>query len=92
MRFKEGTRDAFLREMNALDIFRKSRAESGNISYDYFLPIDGEDTLIGLERWAHVDAFKAHLAGQTVESLNVIQAKYMLEMSPHLYEAADVEL
>jgi quinol monooxygenase YgiN len=91
MNLRKGTRDAFLREMNELNIFDKSRSETGNISYDYYLPLDGEDTLVGLERWENIDAFRAHVAGKTVASLQTIQEKYMSEMIPYLYESTEVE-
>jgi quinol monooxygenase YgiN len=91
MKLKKGTRDAFLREVNELNIFDKSRSEPGNISYDYYLPLDDADALAGVERWENIDAFKAHLAGKTVATLQPVQEKYMSGMSPHLYDATEVE-
>jgi quinol monooxygenase YgiN len=92
MKLKEGTRDAFLREVNELNIFDRSRSESGNISYDYYLPLDAADTLAGVERWENINAFKAHLVGETVAALQPVQDRYMLEMFPNLYESTEAVL
>ena len=37
-----------------------SRAETGNIKYDYFVPTDGSDDLLLVEKWKDADALSEH--------------------------------
>jgi len=58
-RCRPGMRDAFLAAIRAEGIDEKSRAEAGNLKYDYYLPIDGGDLLL-IEHWRDAEALEAH--------------------------------
>ena len=47
---KRGKREAFLKLITAEGIDAASRADEGNIQYDYFIPTDGSDDLFLLEK------------------------------------------
>ena len=53
-------RDAFLEKLNAEGLADACRAEAGNIKYDYYLPLDGSEELILLEKWKDAEALSLH--------------------------------
>ena len=57
---KPEKRDAFLKKIAAEGIDAASRAEAGNILYDYYIPADGSGDLFLLEKWRDEDALAEH--------------------------------
>ena len=48
---KPGKREAFLHAIRAEGLDAASRAEAGNLQYDYYLSADGSDNLLLVEKW-----------------------------------------
>ena len=62
-------RDAFYKKALDEGIIAASRAEPGNLKYDYFLPV-GEDCVIFLlEQWKDAQALSAHGAAEHYQRL-----------------------
>ena len=59
-RCKPGMRDEFLQKIQAEGIDAASRAEDGNLKYDYYVPVAGGDELFLLEKWQDGAAIAAH--------------------------------
>ena len=57
---KPDQREEFLEEIMTEGIDTASRAEAGNLKYDYYLPIDSSDELLLLEKWKDADALAEH--------------------------------
>ena len=57
---KPGMREEFLEQIWAEGIDEASRAEPGNLKYDYYLPTDDSDELLLVEKWADAEALAAH--------------------------------
>ena len=55
-------REAFLKKLNEEGLAAACRAEAGNIKYDYYLPENGSDELLLVEKWKDAEALKAHAA------------------------------
>ena len=53
-------RDRFLEALKAEGLADACRAEAGNIKYDYYLPEDGSDELLLVEKWRDEEAFRSH--------------------------------
>ena len=53
-------RDAFLNKLNEEGLAAACRAEAGNIKYDYYLPADGSDELLLVEKWRDKEALRIH--------------------------------
>ena len=72
-----------------------SRAEAGNIKYDYYTPVDGDDELLLVEKWRDADALKAHSAQPHFARLGEIKAEFVLdtviERKRKLYQRIDIE-
>ena len=82
---KPEERDAFYRAICALDVPNKSRAEDGNLQYDYFLPIDTEDTLFLVEIWRDEEALAEHQKEAHFIALQELKSQYVLDVTVERY-------
>ena len=57
---KPGMREKFLEVIKTEGIGAACRAEEGCIKYDYYLPVDGSEDLLLVEKWQDADALAAH--------------------------------
>ena len=57
---KPGMRDAFLERLKAEGISETTHAEEGNIKYDYYIPADGCNELLLIEKWRDKDVLAKH--------------------------------
>ena len=74
---KPGKREAFLKMIAAEGIDAATRAEAGNIRYDYFIPTDGSDDLFLLEKWRDADALAEHGTQPHIARLKTFKAEYV---------------
>ena len=84
---KPGMRDAFLKRIKAEGIDAASRAEAGNICYDYYLPADGGDELLLLEKWQDEAALESHRAQPHFLKLGEIKDEYVADTVIARFEA-----
>ena len=80
---KPGLREDFYDKVKAEKIPEKSRAEEGNIKYEYFMSADDENEILLIEHWKDADAFDFHTRQAHFKRLQEIKADYL--------ESADVE-
>lgn len=59
-RCKPGMRDAFLQRIRAEGLDGASRAEAGNLKYDYYLPAEDGPELLLVEKWRNAEALADH--------------------------------
>ena len=76
---KPDLREAFLERILAEGIDEKSRAEAGNLKYDYYLPLGGGDELLLVEKWQDADALAAHGRQPHFLRLGTLKAEYVNE-------------
>ena len=76
---KPGMREAFLERIQAEGIDAASRAEAGNLQYDYFLPFDDNGDLLLVEKWKDADALSAHGKLPHFAKLGTFKAQYVAE-------------
>lgn len=57
---KPGMRDEFLTEIVKEGIGAACHAEDGNIKYDYYIPANGANELLLVEKWADADSLAEH--------------------------------
>ena len=86
---RPGMREAFLEAILRDGIDEASRKEAGNLKYDYYIPFDGGDELLLVEKWRDEAAIKAH--GQTphLQRLRELKAEYVTETVIERFETAD---
>ncbi len=76
---KRGKREAFLKLITAEGIDAASRADEGNIQYDYFIPTDGSDDLFLLEKWRDADALAGHGKQPRIARLKTVKAEFVVD-------------
>ena len=76
---RPGMREAFLEAIRAKGIDEASRAEAGNLKYDYYLPFGGGDELLLVEKWQDAHALKAHGSMPHFLRLGALKAEYVNE-------------
>ena len=55
-----GMREKFLERIRTEGVDAASRAEAGNMKYDYYIPVDNSDELLLVEKWQDAEAIAAH--------------------------------
>lgn len=82
---RPGMREEFLERIMAEGIDAASRSEEGNLKYDYYLPFDGSDELLLVEKWRDGEALKAHAAAPHFRRLGELKSGYVLETAIERY-------
>ncbi len=81
--------DGFLERIYAEGIDKASRAETGNIRYDYYLPADGSNTLLLIEKWQDADALAGHGRQPHFAKLQALKAEYVEETAIERFETRE---
>ena len=76
---KPDMREEFLEAIMADGVDVASRAEEGNIKYDYYTPLEGDDELLLLEKWADDAALDLHREQPHFARLGELKNEYVLE-------------
>ena len=76
---RPGLREEFLQTIKAEGIDAASRAEEGNIKYDYYLPVDCGDELLLVEKWRDADALAKHMEEPHFKRLGQIKEGFGIE-------------
>ena len=74
---KPGKREEFLATIRAEGIDAASRAEAGNIKYDYYIPTDGSDELLLVEKWQDADVLAAHAGMPHFAKLGGLKSQFV---------------
>ena len=82
---KEGNAKAFAEEMIQRGIVDRIRAEKGNIRYEYFLPLDKNDTVLLIDSWKDEKALDVHHASPMMSEIAELREKYDLHMTVEKY-------
>ena len=76
---RPGMRGKFLAKLISEKIDAASRVEDGNIRYDYFFPVEGNDELFLVEKWRDEAAFAAHAAAPHFNKLKELKPVYVTD-------------
>lgn len=74
---KPGCAQAFVNDVAATGVLEAIRAEEGCRGYSYYLPADGSDAVLLVERWASRALQQAHLQQPHMETIAAIKAAYV---------------
>ena len=61
------------------------RAEDGNIRYEYFFPMDDEETVLLIDSWVNQQSIDIHHASPMMEKITKLREKYDLQMKVERY-------
>lgn len=76
---KPGTRDAFLQKVEAADITKITRRETGNLRYEFYCPADDADAVLLLEQWTDFSMIETHRTMDHVKLLVALKNDYVLD-------------
>ena len=86
---KPDMREEFLEMIMAEGIDVASRAEAGNIKYDYYFPADGSDELLLVEKWKDADAIAGHGRQPHYARLKALKADFVTDTVIERFESAE---
>ena len=77
---ENGAARAFADEMVRSGLVAAIRAESGNLRYEYFFPMDDPETVLLIDQWRDQAAIDAHHASPMMGQIAALREKYDLHM------------
>lgn len=84
---KPGAREEFLEMIMTNGIDVASRAETGNIKYDYYMPVESEDEMLLVEKWTDADALASHSKQPHFVKLGELKREYVIDTIIERFEA-----
>ncbi|MCI6043746.1 antibiotic biosynthesis monooxygenase [bacterium] len=79
----------FAKEMIESGTVDAIRNEAGNLRYDYFLPLDDEETVLLIDSWENQEAIDVHHASPMMNTIVELREKYNLHMMVERYVSDD---
>lgn len=86
---RPGLREAFLNAIRAEGLDAASRAEAGNLQYDYFLPEGDSDGLLLVEKWRDAEALAEHGKQPHFARLGEIKPRYVTDTQVEKFQAPE---
>lgn len=82
---KDGNAKKFAEEMIASGIVKDIRGEAGNLRYEYFFPMEDEETVLLIDSWKNQYAIDVHHASPMMQKIIQLREKYDLHMRVERY-------
>ena len=70
----------FAEEMMSSGIVDRVRAEEGNERYEYFFPMEDEETVMLIDKWKNQEALDLHHKSDMMKEIAILREKYLLRM------------
>lgn len=86
---RPGMREEFLEAILREGIDEASRNEAGNLKYDYYIPFDGGDDLLLVEKWRDETALKSHAETPHYAKLKELKPEFVTETILERFELPD---
>lgn len=80
-----GSARKFAKEMISSGIVDRVRAEDGNEKYEYFYPVDDEETVLLIDKWKNQEALDIHHKSDMMQEIAKLRKKYGLRMRVEKY-------
>lgn len=77
---QNGNAKKFAKEMISSGLVDKIRAEEGNEKYEYFFPMEDEETVMLIDRWKNQEALDIHHKSEMMKEIANLREKYKLKM------------
>lgn len=82
---KNGSARKFAEEMTEKGIVDRIRAEEGNLSYEYFIPMDDAETVLLIDCWTNQESLDFHHKTEMMQEIAELREKYHLKMRVEKY-------
>ena len=83
---KDGSAKAFAKEMTESGLVDRIRQEDGNLGYEYFSPVNDEETILLIDKWKNQEALDFHHKTDMMKQIAVLREKYKLRMKVERYQ------
>ena len=77
---KDGSARKFAEEMVEKGVVDRVRNEEGNEKYEYFFPMDDQETVLLIDRWKSQEALDEHHKSPMMKEIADLREKYKLHM------------
>lgn len=84
-----GNAKKFAKEMTSAGIVNDIRNENGNIRYEYFFPMEDEETVLLIDSWENQQALDLHHSSPMMKRIIELREKYDLHMKVERYISED---
>lgn len=80
-----GNARKFAEEMTRSGIVNEIRAEEGNLKYEYYFPMNDNETVLLIDSWVNQQAIDKHHASPMMKKIIDSREKYELSMKVERY-------
>lgn len=87
---ENGNARKFAEEMLSLGIVDEIRKEEGNLRYEYFVPLNDEQTVLLVDSWANQKTLDLHHKSPMMDKIIALRAKYDLHMKVERFISDDI--
>ena len=87
---KNGAARDFAREITQSGTVEKIRAEKGNLRYEYFVPLEDDQTVLLIDSWENQAAIDAHHQSPMMKTIFELREKYDLHMTVERFIGEEV--
>ena len=85
-----GSAKAFADEMESTGVADAIRNEPGNLRYQYFVPLDDQETVLLIDSWKDQAAIDAHHASPMMQKILKLREKYDLHMTAERFVSEEM--
>ena len=82
---KNGSAKKFANEMISSKIVDEIRNKEGNLKYEYFMPLEDEETILLIDSWKNQESLDKHHESDTMNKIIELRNKYDLHMKVERY-------
>ncbi len=86
----DGNARKFAEEMMESGTVAAVRAETGNLRYEYYQPLEDPETILLIDSWTDQEAIDVHHASPMMTTIAALREKYDLHMSVERYTSAEM--
>ena len=86
---QNGSARAFAEEMVSRGVVSAIRAEEGNLRYEYFFPMDDNETVLLIDQWRDQAAIDAHHASPMMGEIAALREQFDLHMTVERFDSGD---
>ena len=83
---ENGNARKFANEMILNGIVNSIRKEEGNLSYEYFFPLDEPETVLLIDKWKDEKSLDIHHKSEMMQEIAKLREKYNLKMKVEKYK------
>ena len=80
-----GSAKQFAKEMISSGIVDEIRSKKGNLRYEYFSPLNDNETILLIDCWENQEALDEHHKSETMNKIMELRNKYDLHMKAERY-------